>query len=263
MLSLNPINCWKPLRAFSATTWEVIPSVNAKKEKDWAISSRISEKSEKGPTTRISSLTLKAMAKVPRTWGACEIGVMGDITPVMVKRKLFATSEELKAKYCELKSVVKVAKFYGVSKKTILNWMNKFEVERDQSPSLERMNELFIQKVKEGKSTREIAEELELDDTTIRKWAASLGYRLDTFHKGFIITHNGYKLIKAKDHPFADSKGYVREHRLVMEEKLGRFLTPDEIVHHIDENKLNNAPENLEVMSKAEHCRHHKPQVKI
>ena len=46
-------------------------------------------------------------------------------------------------------------------------------------------------------------------------------------------------------------------HRLVMEEMLGRELSYNEIVHHKDGNINNNAPENLKVMSRAEHARHH------
>jgi HNH endonuclease len=47
------------------------------------------------------------------------------------------------------------------------------------------------------------------------------------------------------------------EHRTVAERKIGRPLKPGEIVHHRDENKRNNPPENLEVMTRAEHCRIH------
>lgn len=45
--------------------------------------------------------------------------------------------------------------------------------------------------------------------------------------------------------------------RYVMEQILGRKLTKDEIVHHIDGNKLNNDPSNLQIMSRAEHARLH------
>jgi hypothetical protein len=44
-------------------------------------------------------------------------------------------------------------------------------------------------------------------------------------------------------------------HRMVMEALLGRFLRPGEEVHHVDGNRQNNTPENLRVMSKAEHRR--------
>jgi len=69
---------------------------------------------------------------------------------------------------------------------------------------------------------------------------------------------HGYILIMKKDHPNANSYGYVPEHRLIMEELLGRYLYPEEIVHHIDENKSNNHPNNLWLFNnKSEHMRFH------
>jgi len=52
-------------------------------------------------------------------------------------------------------------------------------------------------------------------------------------------------------------RGGVHEHRLVMQEKLGRRLSKDEVVHHVDGDKRNNAPENLEVITWTEHMRIH------
>ena len=62
-----------------------------------------------------------------------------------------------------------------------------------------------------------------------------------------------YKLIHIPEHPYATKAGYVREHRLVMERHLGRYLKPDEIVHHKDSNTLNNDISNLEVLNKRDH----------
>lgn len=39
---------------------------------------------------------------------------------------------------------------------------------------------------------------------------------------------------------------------------LGRLLEPDEIVHHKNEDPSDNRPENLEVMTQAEHIRLHR-----
>ena len=46
-------------------------------------------------------------------------------------------------------------------------------------------------------------------------------------------------------------------HRYVMEQKLGRELRSDELVHHIDGNRRNNDPENLELSTRSEHAKHH------
>lgn len=73
---------------------------------------------------------------------------------------------------------------------------------------------------------------------------------------GRIVDRDGYILVKKNDHPYATKNGYVREHRLVMEQKLGRLLRPTEVVHHIDGNRQNNDPSNLEVFaSNADHLK--------
>ena len=49
----------------------------------------------------------------------------------------------------------------------------------------------------------------------------------------------------------------ILEHRHIMEVYLGRVLTSDEIVHHIDGNKLNNSIENLVIHSRRDHVNRH------
>lgn len=49
----------------------------------------------------------------------------------------------------------------------------------------------------------------------------------------------------------------AREHRVVMENLLGRKLDEDEVVHHINENKQDNRIENLQIMSRSEHTHDH------
>ena len=68
-----------------------------------------------------------------------------------------------------------------------------------------------------------------------------------------IYKQNGYVYAKAPYHPFCNSRGYVREHRLVYENSIGRYLTRDEIIHHIDVNRSNNELSNLELTTYKEH----------
>ena len=48
-----------------------------------------------------------------------------------------------------------------------------------------------------------------------------------------------------------------RAHRLVIENKIGRRLKTDEVIHHINENKLDNRIESLELMTREEHTSYH------
>lgn len=64
---------------------------------------------------------------------------------------------------------------------------------------------------------------------------------------GGIRIHNGYRHIFCPNHPLATKNKTVSEHRLVMEQYLGRFLRKEEVVHHINGDKLDNKIENLKL----------------
>lgn len=136
--------------------------------------------------------------------------------------KEYKNKEVLERVYNQFLSLQKTAKYFGVSKKLILNHMKRFDIPRYIRPK----------KIKEKK--------------------------IDTYHKGYSISWNGYKRVKAPlDHPYKDKKGYIMEHRLIVEQHIGRYLTKDEEVHHLNGDKLDNRIENLAILSKKEHRRIH------
>ena len=73
-----------------------------------------------------------------------------------------------------------------------------------------------------------------------------------------IIDSLGYIRLVVKNHPRAKPPQYrVYEHIIVMENKLGRYLKPNERVHHRDKNRSNNRIENLELFeSNGLHLKH-------
>jgi len=75
--------------------------------------------------------------------------------------------------------------------------------------------------------------------------------------RGGVVIHNGYRLVWNPKHHRANPQGYVREHVVIMEQKLGRHLLPNEDVHHINGNKLDNRPENLTNLMHDEHAAYH------
>ena len=76
------------------------------------------------------------------------------------------------------------------------------------------------------------------------------------FHSPYYLS-NGYKMVYKPDHPKSNKIGYVREHVLVMENHIGRYLTDEEVVHHKDRNRSNNELENLQLLLRREHNRLH------
>lgn len=72
------------------------------------------------------------------------------------------------------------------------------------------------------------------------------------------VNYQGYVLIRKPEHPFADCNGWIREHRFVMEEHLGRVLQRHENIHHINGIKSDNRLENLVVCSNSEHRKYHR-----
>ncbi len=80
-----------------------------------------------------------------------------------------------------------------------------------------------------------------------------MGGEVHPMWKGGKIKTHGYYALLRPDHPYADKRGYVFEHRLVMEKHLGRYLRRDEVVHHKNGKKDDNRLSNLVLMTRYEH----------
>lgn len=73
------------------------------------------------------------------------------------------------------------------------------------------------------------------------------------FFKGDRILSKGYWYVYLPEHHRADRRGRVLETIVLMEGMIGRHLTTYEIVHHIDNNTLNNSYSNLFLTNKRDH----------
>lgn len=67
----------------------------------------------------------------------------------------------------------------------------------------------------------------------------------------------GYVMVYAPNHPRSGRYNRTFEHIIVAEKTLGRYLTMDEVVHHLNGDKQDNRPENLEVLLRKDHVHAH------
>lgn len=118
--------------------------------------------------------------------------------------------------------------------------------------------------VEEGLSIAKCAERLGFDFRSVYNalrrngvdTSRGIGWRRGK-SKGRLELATGYVMLYMPDHPEARHRPYVFEHRVVMEQHLGRRLGPEEVVHHINGNRADNRVENLEVFpDNGAHMRH-------
>lgn len=75
----------------------------------------------------------------------------------------------------------------------------------------------------------------------------SIGYKM-----------HGYQYRKADYHPLATKRGYVLEHRLVMENHIGNYLPKGSVIHHKNGDRKDNSIENLEyIPEQSRHAKTH------
>jgi len=133
---------------------------------------------------------------------------------------------------------------------------------------LDSYHDQIVELAAQGLNTKEIKAELDLPTKPeqvrrymkkhniplLAKQGAQPGEKNGSWNGGKTVDKGGYILVRRPDHPNANSSGYIREHRLVMESMIGRYLTSEEVVHHINGITDDNRPENLQLFeSNAEH----------
>ena len=75
------------------------------------------------------------------------------------------------------------------------------------------------------------------------------------------ILHGGYRMLYKPEHLNSNKQGYIFEHRYILSQHIGRPLSKKEVVHHKDENPMNNDISNLELCESAGmHTKKHHPR---
>lgn len=108
-----------------------------------------------------------------------------------------------------------------------------------------------------GGKTRHISTQIRRKDDQPREKYIRKGEEAAHWKGGKFQIPQGYIYIYQPDHLYTTKRRYVMEHRLVMEKHLGRYLKPNELVHHKNGIKDDNRLENLELLTKGTHVSKH------
>jgi len=195
--------------------------------------------------------------------------------------QLYRSKEWLYEKYeIEKLSSQKIADIVGADRKTIDQWLAKQQIKKrgfGGSRGKKSKKWLLDKYIKKGKSLNDIAAIVNEDRKTVHRWL--IGYKIprrpvgDT-RKGkdnprwkgdkYIGKRYGYVWIYKPSHPNCSYRGFVKEHRLVAEKCLDRYLNRKEVIHHINLNKADNRPKNLYYYSsQSEHAKYHFGKIQI
>ena len=200
------------------------------------------------------------------------------------------TKKEIEREYVDKQGMKgrEAAKNLGITYKTFTKKLVEFGIKKKKRvskyPELNNKewvkDQYFVQK----KSVKEIATKIGATDGAVYSAIRWAGFDLRSSKEGLLIRYphgryaenasnwkgghrNGgkdgrYDMLYTPTHPKADSSGYVMKHRLVMEKKLGRYLTKEEIIHHKDGDGHNNKISNLELTTRKKHFKNHFEGVK-
>lgn len=165
---------------------------------------------------------------------------------------------------------------------TVAKYMDKYHIARRDTNALQKnktMREMsdnefkaFLIKKYSTQSINQIAKELGITYGAMRRYFQKYDIpildHIDSIQKyssgpnnanwkgGHRFSTEGYIKLYMPEHPHAISN-FVYEHRYVMEQHLGRYLSKNEVVHHINGNKADNRLENLMLLSPAQHAKLH------
>lgn len=184
-------------------------------------------------------------------------------------------------------SVEEVRKELGLSQKTVAKSLKYHGIairgRQSDAPQLRDKEWLRREYIDKERSLLDISKEVGLTPGAIRSQLIVMGITTRGVSMGMHLSKHpmirsgeyagnwkggrhhhttGYIYAYAPDHPMRTSKGYVMEHRLVMEKHIGRLLTKDEIVHHKNGDRTDNRIENLELTTKKRHFKDHFDGVK-
>jgi len=171
--------------------------------------------------------------------------------------EVFSKMKHLYDRGCSMQAIAEACPGNGCAETIRKEFVRRGAARRHTGPARNPINDAEMQSLYEqGHSLKQLARQYRVSDGTIRNHlkkcgkqrrgrGSSRGDKNGKWKGGVHVKKGGHILRKAPLHPNRNRLGYVPEHRLVVEEAIGGFLLPYEVVHHEDHNPGNNTMTNL------------------
>lgn len=154
------------------------------------------------------------------------------------------------------KSQSKIAKELGVSTGSICHWFNKLSIPQKPKGAFlvgRKLTEEQIEVIRKTHKGKKMTDEQKKKLSEARKGISPIGK-----HPRFTGKRHradGYIQVYVPDHPRAAKEGYYMEHRLVMEQHIGRYLERREVVSHLNGIRDDNRIENLKLYASVQEAK--------
>lgn len=164
-------------------------------------------------------------------------------------------------------TVQEIADKTSVHRNTVTYWMDKFDIDRNSHPSsLDPHRDEIVERYEDGESTYEIADDFDKDGSTVLRFLKKQGVEIRSNGEAQRVKHGEFVPVNLDSNNYerwhdqiAGAQVYVHQLLAIAEgaDPSDVFSDAEYVVHHKNEIRWDNRPDNIEVLANSAHAETH------